>query len=252
MKRLFLILAILVLVGCSNNNTDKKTSESIPKSSKEKTLSLNKEFRYLNEDIKNKEIYKKHILSPEYSISDDMDSLVQNSDSIIIGRVIGKEDSFIECKGCFIETPIKFEVLHSLKGNIGKTVDINQPGGVVSLRTYRDNNFESSNEKAGLYKLSDYDLDNKYIESYPSAYKELKYDGIYIIFFFNVDGVNYNTLDAYSILEYKGDYADTMALSQNTSFRRDPLNFGKLEFEQEINNKTYTLNDIVNVIDNNK
>lgn len=243
MKKLYILLLTLVLCACSTQPENKTTSSDVEKVSNKSE----EKFIYLNSNFDKNDVYDSIVTRAEYAFDGNIESMVENSDIAVLARVIGKEDSYIDCKGCLIKTPINIEVLSTLKGEIDNNITIVQSGGVVKLRDYVE---DASNEKAGYNKLSDRDLDNKFIEEYPDSYKELKYDGIYIFFLRNGDDKKvYNTMDAYSILEYTGDYNKTISTTKTLRSAKIPDQTLNESFKQDILDKTYTIQEIKNIID---
>lgn len=85
----------------------------------------------------------------------------------------------------------------------------------------------------GLDKLSDEELDNKYIEMYPDAYKELKKGGVYIFYLGDPENEKLNftiQMDSYSIL----------SLDENYEESKQVANMIKKKVKQPMNQKIYT------------
>lgn len=184
MKKKILVLALLLIFTSCAKTENKEKAELAPKKTetaeieneKEVNSSEDKEdFVLLKDNIDKKDILYSGGTSASYSAEGDYISQSKEAEAIIIAKVEGKGEGRKLSRGGLIFTPINVEVLDVLKGDKNRDFStIEQVGGVTTARNYRDFNFETSNEKMGLDKLSDEELDNKYIEMYPDAYKELK------------------------------------------------------------------------------
>ena len=219
MKKKILVLALLLIfTSCmkteNNEVGPKKTETTQIENEKEDNKSEEKEdFVLLKDNIDEKDILYSGDMSASYSSEGDYISQSKEAEAIIIGRVLDRGSGRVLKKGWRIYSPISIEVLDILKGDKNRDFStIEQIGGVTTARNYRDFNFEDSNEKMGLYKLSDEELDNKYIEIYPDAFKELKKGGVYVFYLADPEDEKLNyaiQMDAYSILSLDENYEES-------------------------------------------
>ena len=240
MKKKILVLALLLIFTSCMKTENKEKAENVPKKTEtgqienEKEINKSEEkedFVLLKDNTDEKDILYSGDISVEYSCEGDYISQSKEAEAIIIAKVEGKGEGRKLTRGALIFTPIKVEVLDVLKGDKNRDFStIEQIGGVTTARNYRDLNFETSNEKMGLDKLSDEELDNKYIASYPEAFKELKKGGVYVFYLGDPENEKENfiiQMDAYSILSLDENYEESKQVA--SKIREE----GKAAYESE-------------------
>lgn len=228
MKKTLFLLLILILVGCKANNPEVKKSET----NLEKTT------------IKNdKKIEFSIVNSAEYSIADDLKSLEKNSDAIVFAKVNSKLGSEIEGLGIRPTTEYKLDIIEVIKGkDINKNINIRMTGGIVTLKEFKEFNFPESNEKLGIDKFTDKELEEKFISIFPQEYTELEKDKSYMIFLYKKENLKSGKEEYYVLTDGLSIYEPKDTSTKNSSASKEMYN--------KHNEKTLDLDEVRKVVKN--
>lgn len=218
---LVLLLISLLMVGCTNNErkeldkTDSEKEKIVDTTEKENQIQC--EYIYLNSSPEEKKLEDITNVQIELVYSEDLKEMAKNANSIVIARVLGKEDAVKNKDDIVVNTPIKVEVINVLKGDDNLKLDtIYQPGGIISVENYMKGNTDKFNEANGYNKLSEEERKNTLLKIlYPNYYKELKKDGVYIFILDKINDVYQSLNMSFSILEFDAECPKAKSLTKD-------------------------------------
>lgn len=252
MKNVIILLLAIILVGCNSKKIDEKSTSQNSENNPLKTVvdaNIEKTNKIENKNVKvknNKDernIVHNILTTAEYSIPDNLKSMQEHSDAIILARINSELGSKIEVLGDRPFTTYNVDVIEKIKGeDFDDNIDINYAGGVVTLKEYKEYNFPEANEKEGLDKLTDEELESRYVSIYPEEYTELEIGNIYLIFLFKEVSMRsgneeyYVLIDGLSVYEPSFESNDIVVFSENS--------IGSEEVYNKHNERVLTLDEV--------
>ena len=261
MKIKIFILACLILAACSNMNGHKELTKYEIDDSESLSISKAQEFEPIDSDVRPEDVLIESDVSASLIHSWELEDLNKNSDYIVRGRVLGKNESRMVVFGDLPYTSVKLEVGEVLKGKaLPEVIDMEVWGGAVKIKDYMEMNFPESNEKAGLYDLSE-EAKEKLIYLKPENYPDLYEGKEYIVFLIDKTGEEEDfgyrlDLDGYSIFElpeeqvaYKNDRS--IETSSNESQILSEKDQEKV-YRCELTGQEFSLEDLESLINKGK
>lgn len=116
----------------------------------------------------------------------DYNSVYNNSNFILSGKVIDKKEAFMIDGINIVFTPIEFEVKKVLKGDMqNDKITVLYDGGMVDYNLFEENmikNLPELSNKKGFSEYSNEKKENTYINYIAEGYAELEEGNEYILF----------------------------------------------------------------------
>lgn len=128
-------------------------------------------------------IYGNQSATANWALSlNEVDYVVSESDYILRVRILEKKDGLFKVDDPFPVSPIKVQVLETLKGNnVPEVIDISQRGGYVTIRQVMESTTKERIQKMGLDKVSEKEIDELYIYYEFDNYQNLELGETYIV-----------------------------------------------------------------------
>lgn len=252
---IILFIALLSITACNSkiekteNDTEEikivETEQTVDKKVSE--ANIYDSYKLLTFDDKN--IIQSIQISPSYSISDSLESLIADSKNVAIVKVLSYGESKIYQMNGFPYTKVNIELIKNLGREQFDRDSIEVVGGIVPLRNFGEFRDEGLLNKIGYYDASEEEKDNDYISIFPEHFKDLYEGGVYLMFLdYDEDrDVYYNTMDAFSIFTLEEDFSTAQGIS-NSIMQNNQVEIGAISFVKDVNGlvrEEFTLKEII-------